>query len=301
MKSLARVFGLGLRRAVPPALKARIPVSLKARARALLGVEPWPDLAVRHPLFRGSRYRAMRRAATPFDVYRKPYKPVIERGHQTSFLAADWFARAGVKSVFHVGYASGRYVFYFLKAGVDAGGTELAPEDTPDIEVPLGLFPASARARLARQDFFDLTPARVREIWGDPDAFPLGVLFTEATFETLMPWRIKGFTIAKYGDAAVEMRETILRQKLPDTLARLQSCFRNMIFIEPEPGAGGAGLVFGACARSLPGFEYSVWTFRPPLDRLFRLSPSQPTRQAIYAYTKDPALLSALGEYAVRA
>ena len=74
-----------------------------------------------------------------------------------------------------------------------------------------------------------------------------------------------------------------------------------MVFIEPEPGAGGAGLVFDACAKGLPGFEYSVWTFRPPLDGLFRLSPSQPTRQAIYAYTKDPALLAALGEYAVRA
>ncbi len=58
MRSLARSFGLGLRRVVPPALKARIPVSLKARARALLGLEPWPDLAVRHPLLRSNRYRA---------------------------------------------------------------------------------------------------------------------------------------------------------------------------------------------------------------------------------------------------
>jgi len=301
MRSLARVLGLGLRRAVPSALKAKLPLSLRARARALLGIEPWPDLAVRHRLFRGSRYRAMRRAAAPFDVYRKPYKPVIERGHQTSFVAAEWFARAGVRSVFHVGYASGRYVFYFLQAGIDAGGTELAPEDTPDIEVPLSLFQTPTRARLARQDFFDLTPARVRAIWGDPGAFPLGVLFTEATFETLLPWRIKGFTIAKYGQAAVETRETILRRQLPDTLSRLQSCFRNLVFIEPEPGAGGAGEVFDACAKDLPGFEYSVWRFRPPLDRLFRLSPSQPTQQAVYAYTKDPALLTALGEYAVRA
>ena len=35
MRSLVRVLGLGLRRAAPPALKARIPASLKARVRRL--------------------------------------------------------------------------------------------------------------------------------------------------------------------------------------------------------------------------------------------------------------------------
>lgn len=301
MRSLARVLGLGLRRAVPPALKARIPVSLKARARALLGLEPWPDLAVRHPLFRSNRYWAMRKAAAAFDAYGNPNKPVIERGHQTSFVIARWFAQAGVRSVFHVGFASGRYVFYLLRCGIDAGGTELTPEETPGTRVAVDLFPRAVQTRLAREDFFNLTPARVREIWGDPEAFPLGVLFTEATFETLIPWRHRGFTIPKYAQIAPEAREGLLKRQLPGKLMELQSCFRNMIFIEPEPGAGGAGLVFDACAKGLPGFEYSVWTFRPPLDRVFRLSPSQPTRQAVYAYTKDPALLSALGEYAVPA
>ena len=301
MRSLARVFGLGLRRAVPPALKARIPVSLKARARALLGLEPWPDLAVRHPLFRSNRYRATRKAAAAFDAYGNPYKPVIERGHQTSFVVAQWFSQAGVRSVFHVGFASGRYVFYLLRCGIDAGGTELMPEETPGTRVAVDIFPRAVQGRLAREDFFDLTPARLREIWGDPEAFPLGVLFTEATFETLIPWRRRGFTIPKYAQITPEVREGLLKRQLPGKLMELQSCFRNMIFIEPEPGAGGAGLVFDACAKGLPGFEYSVWTFRPPLDHLFRLSPSQPTRQAIYAYTRDPALLSALGEYAVRA
>jgi hypothetical protein len=300
MKSFVRALGQGLRRVVPPALKASVPVSLKARVRALLGLDPWPDLAVRHLLFRSRRYRAMREAATAFDVYRRSYKPVIQRGHQTSFLLADWFVRGGVKSVFHVGYASGRYVFYFLRAGIDAGGTELSSKDAPTVEVPLDLFPAAAQARLARQDFFEFTPARVREIWGDPGAFPLGVLFTEATLETLMPWRMKGFTNPKYGQAPPEVRETILFQQLPGKLLELQSCFRNMIFIEPEPEAGGAGEVFDACARALVVFEYSVWKFRPPFDQLFRLSPSQPTQQAVYAYTRDPMLLTVLGEYAVR-
>ncbi len=301
MRSFARVVGLGLRRAVPPALKARIPLSLKARARALLGIEPWPDMAVRHPLFRTNRYRAMRKAAAVFDAYGNPNKPVIERGHQTSFVVAQCFSQAGVRSVFHVGYASGRYVFYLLSCGIDAGGTELMPEETPGTRVAVDIFPRAVQGRLAREDFFGLTPARVREIWGDPEAFPLGVLFTEATFETLIPWRHQGFTIPKYAQVDAAVREGLLKRQLPGKLTELQSCFRNMIFIEPAPGAGGAGLVFDACAKGLPGFEYSVWTFRPPLDHLFRLSPSQATRQAVYAYTRDPELLSALGEYAVRA
>ena len=301
MRALVRALGAGLRRAVPPALKAQVPVSLKARARALLGLEPWPDLAVRHQLFRSRRYRETRRAAAPFDASRKSYKPVVHRGHQTSFLTADWFARASVRSVFHVGYASGRYVFYFLRSGIDAGGTDLSPDEAPTVEVPLDLFPAVAQARLARRDFFELTPARVREIWGDPGAFPLGVLFTEATLETLIPWRTRGFTNPKYAGVSPRLRESILYRELPGRLAELQPCFRNMIFIEPEPQAGGAGQVFDACPKGLPGFEYSVWRFRPPFDQLFRLSPSQPTQQVVYAYTRDPMLLTVLGEYAERA
>jgi hypothetical protein len=301
MRALVRALGAGLQRAVPSALKAHVPVSLRARARALLGLEPWPDLAVRHPLFRSHRYREMRRAAAPFDAAKKSYKPVVHRGHQTSFLTADWFARASVRSVFHVGYASGRYLFYFLRSGIDGGGTDLSPDEAPTVEVPLDLFPAAARVRLARGDFFELTPARVREIWGDPGAFPLDVLFTEATLETLIPWRTRGFTNPKYAGVPPEVRQSILYRELPGRLAELQPCFRNMVFIEPEPMAGGAGQVFHACATGLPGFEYSVWRFRAPFDQLFRLSPSQPTKQVVYAYTRDPMLLTVLGEYAERA
>lgn len=61
---------------------------------------------------------------------------------------------------------------------------------------------------------------------------------------------------------------------------------------------GGAGVVFDECRRRLTGLDYSVWAFRPPLDSLFRLSPAYPTRQAIYAFTRDPGLLDALRAYA---
>ena len=63
MRSLVRVFGLGLRRAVPLALRAKLSVSVKTRVRTLSGLDPWPDLAVRHPLLGSRRYRATRKAA----------------------------------------------------------------------------------------------------------------------------------------------------------------------------------------------------------------------------------------------
>jgi len=80
-----------------------------------------------------------------------------------------------------------------------------------------------------------------------------------------------------------------------------QGCARNSLLIEPEPGAGGAGRVFEACARRLPGLCYSIWRFRPPFDRLFRLSASSPTEQVVYAYVRDDRVTDALGAYAERA
>jgi len=68
--------------------------------------------------------------------------------------------------------------------------------------------------------------------------------------------------------------------------------------VEPEPDAGGAGRVFRACADRLPSLSYSVWRFRPPFDRLFRLSPSSPVRQVVYAYVRDESLTRALAEWA---
>jgi hypothetical protein len=73
------------------------------------------------------------------------------------------------------------------------------------------------------------------------------------------------------------------------------------VWVEPEPGAGGAGRVFEACASRLPGLDYSVWRFRPPFDWLFRLCPSFPTEQAVYAYVRDPRVTDALGAHAARA
>jgi hypothetical protein len=100
-----------LRRRAPASLKKLLPVGARARLRAWFGLDVWPDLAVRHPLFRRAEYRALRDAARVFDVA-KEHKPIRNRPHQTSYLLARWFADAGVASAFHVGYASGRYLFY---------------------------------------------------------------------------------------------------------------------------------------------------------------------------------------------
>ena len=124
---------------------------------------------------------------------------------------------------------------------------------------------------------------------------------TEATFETLLAWRESGVSVQKYAAMSREERTGLLLEKLPAKLAELEPCVRNVLLIEPEPGAGGAGGVFGACARRLPGLHYSVWRFRPPFDRLFRLSPSSPTEQAVYAYIRDPLVTAVLGAYAERA
>jgi len=296
VKSFRAAAGACLRLCVPAALRARIPVRAKARARAILRIEPWPDLAVRHPLFRTGDYRALRERARPFDQFRKPYKPPIERGHQTSYLVSRWFAAAGVKTAFHAGYSNGRYLFYLGQAGIECGGTDLALDEAPENQIP-AVFEARVLRRLLRADFFEMTPGQIAAVW---DRLPIDVLFTEATFETLFPWRKEGFSVAKYRAAEASLRRALLYERLPAKLAELGETFSNMIFIEPEPAAGGAGEVFGGYARALPAFEYSVWAFRPPFDRLFRLSPSEPTKQAVYAFVRDPAVLGPLRDWADR-
>jgi hypothetical protein len=286
-----------LRSALPDAVKARASKRLKARLRALLGIEPFPDLAVRHPLFRSAEYRALREAAGAFDV-EKSNKPVLERGHQVSYVVAKWFAEGGVRSAFHVGFANGRYLFYLQQLGIACGGVDLPPEDTRWTDIPPGALGDATLRRLVRRDFLALTEGDVAPLWG-PGA-TVDVLFSEATFETMLPWRAGGASVPRYLAMSPDERRALLDRGIPDAVARMRDWARNMVFIEPEPTAGGTGQVFKACAARLPGFEYGVWSFRPPLDRLFRLSPRHPTRQAIYALTRDRALLDALGTYAVR-
>lgn len=293
MKATLRAL---FRRLTPPILTARAPARLKARARAALGIEPWPDLAVRHPLFRAAEFRALRKAARAFDV-EKPHKPVLERGHQASYVVARWFAAAGVKSAFHVGYASGRYLFYLSRMGIRGGGTDLPPEETAWTEVAPGVLDDETRGRLLATDFFDLRAGQIRSVWGE-GGVPVGVLFSEATFETMLPWRETGVSVPKYGAMDAVTRHRLMYERFPDKLAELGVCFRDMVFIEPEPAAGCAGTMFERCARRLPELAYSVWAFRPPLDSLFRLSPRFPTRQTVYAYTRDQRLLDALRTYA---
>lgn len=289
-------IGAFARRAAPARLKALLSARTKARLRAVLRLEPWPDLAVRHPLFRTREYRRLRRAARDFDV-EKPNKPILERGHQTSFVLARWFVAAGVGRAFHVGYSTGRHLFYLSAVGIQCGGTDLPNEETTWVRLPEGCLDAATRARMLRRDFFRLTRADVDAVWREPAATPMSVLFSEATFETLVPWRVRA-SVVRY--RALDPRElhALMHERFPRKLEELQGAVRNMIFIEPEPDAGGTGAVFQACARRLDDHAYTVWRFRPPLDHLFRLSPSSPVRQTVYAFTRDARLLDALRAYA---
>jgi hypothetical protein len=291
-------FGRRLLSLVPAPLKRRISVALKARVRALLGVEPWPDLSVRHALFREDRYRRLRGEAARFDV-EKPNKPALERGHQTSYLLGRWLADAGVRTAFQVGYANGRYLFYLSRMGIACGGTDLPSRDTPWTTIPAGALDEPVRRRLLEVDFFALTPSEMRAGWDDADV-PLDVLFTEATFETLLPWRASGVSVPKYAAMDRERLALLLHEALPAKLAEIERCVRNILLVEPEPDAGGAGAVFEHCAGRLPGREFSVWRFRSPFDRLFRLSPSFPTEQTVYAYIRDPVVTDVLSAYARR-
>jgi len=284
---------------VPASVKRHLSIALKARARAILGIEPWPDLSVRHPLFREARYRALRRDATRFDVG-KPNKPVLERGHQTSYLVARWLSDAAIRTAFQVGYANGRYVFYLSQMGIECGGTDLPAGDTAWTAIPSGALDAAVRQRLLEVDFFDLTPSQVLAGFSRGNAQPLDVLFTEATFETMLPWRSTGVSVPKYAAMKPEALRPLLEEKLPAKLAELALSVRNILLIEPEPAAGGAGRVFEMCARRLAGFHYGVWRFRAPFDRLFRLSASSPTEQVVYAYVRDSRLTDTLGVYAER-
>ena len=286
-----------LRSCVPAAVRSRIPPRMRARFRAWLRIEPWPDLAVRHPLYRNSEYRRLRESARLFDL-EKPNKPVLERPHQTSYLLARWFVAAGVGRAFHVGYANGRHLFYLSAMGIQCGGTDLADGETEWVQVPGGSLDAATRLRLLRKDFFELMVTDLDRLWTEPGRSRMSVLFSEATFETLLPWRETGVSVLAYGTIDPRKLHALMHEHFPKKVAELETGIDNMIFIEPEPTAGMTGAVFEACARRLPDLDYSVWGFRPPLDQVFRLSPRHPCRQVVYAFTRDRRLLDELRTYA---
>jgi len=155
------------------------------------------------------------------------------------------------------------------------------------------------RSRLVAADFLELPPAQLSAAW-DVDHLPIDVAFSEATFETLLPWRPReaGVSVPKYRAMQPAALADLVGTALPARLAALSPAIRNFAFIEPEPTAGGAGSLFARCAESLPDFRYTVWAFRPPLDYLYRLSPHFPTRQTLYTFTRDNRLTAALAPYA---
>jgi hypothetical protein len=287
-----------LRRLVPARLKTVVPVRTRARLRAWAGLDVFPDLAVRHALFRSPAYRALRHAARGYDEQKRG-KPIMERPHQASFLVARWLAAAGTRSAFHVGYASGRYLFYLGRVGIVAGGTDLPGTETYWTERVAARLEPGVAPRLLTRDFFDLRASDIHAAWGAGNA-AIDVCFSEATFETLLPWREGRVSVPKYGEMDADALRDLMLARFPEKVAELAVCFRNFAFIEPEPGAGGAGAVFDACARRLPDLEYGVWSFRRPFDQLFRLTPRSPVRQVVYTYTRDRGLVDALAPYAER-
>ena len=226
---------------------------------------------------------------------------MLERGHQTAYVVARWLAAAGVRSALHVGYASGRYLHYLARAGVQAGGVDLPSDETSWVEVPEGLLDAGTRSRLVAADFLDLAPDALGSAWGVA-ALPIDVAFSEATFETVLPWRPRdaGVSVPKYREMDPAALAHLVEEALPARLAALAPCIGSYAFIEPEPTAGGAGALFARCADRLPTFHHTVWRFRPPFDQLFRLSPYFPTRQTIYLFTRNDKLAEALYPYATR-
>ena len=224
---------------------------------------------------------------------------MLERGHQTAYVVARWLSAAGIRSALHVGYASGRYLYYLSRAGVRAGGVDLPPEETSWAEVPEGLLDAGTRARLVAADFLDLAPDALGAAWGAA-GLPIDVAFSEATFETMLPWRSRdaGVSVPKYRAMDPTALARVVDEALPARLAALSPCIASYAFIEPEPTAGGAGPLFARCAALLPTYHHTVWRFRPPLDNLFRLSPYFPTHQTLYLFTRNDRLADALLPYA---
>ena len=141
--------------------------------------------------------------------------------------------------------------------------------------------------------------AEIRRASAKPERPPASFKRVFTTFETFLPWRAGGVSVPGYFGDDPQERRALMHGRFPAQVAELRDEARNMIFIEPEPTAGGTGTVFAACAGRLPDLDYSVWAFRPPFDRLFQLSPRYPTRQTVYAFTRDARLLETLRAYAV--
>ncbi len=252
---------------------------------------------VSHPLFRTADYRRLRESARAFDVV-KPNKPVLEQPHQRSFILARWFAAAGVGRAFHVGYAYARHLYYLSAVGIQCGGTDRTEGETAWVQIPDEVLDESTRRRLLRKDFFQLTSRDVDQLWPEPSKKTMNVLFSEATFETLLPWRETGVSVSSYRALSPGERHSLMHERFPATLAELEGRVDSMLFIEPEPAAGGTGAVFEACARRLPMLSHSVWSLGAPLDRVFCLSQYHPCRQVVYAFTRDRRLLDELRAYA---
>src|SRR5262249_25405506 len=147
-------------------LRSWLPLSLRRKVPRPLKDWIYKQVyAVRHPVFRDPAYRRLRKLAQPFNSG----KPLQEQLHQRSFLLARWFAEAGIRSAFHVGYASGRHIFYLTQRGIVCAGTDLPPDKTSWVRLPRGAFDAATMQRLLRKDFFHLSRNDVHAVWQGTD------------------------------------------------------------------------------------------------------------------------------------
>jgi len=105
-------------------------------------------------------------------------------------------------------------------------------------------------------------------------------------------------SVPGYLELMADERRDLAERRLPAAVARQKGWAQNMVFIEPTPAASGASAVSAASARLLPDFTYSVCGFRPPFDRLFRLSSRHPARQTLYTFTRCGRRLDVLRAYA---
>src|SRR4030095_8893697 len=80
-----------------------------------------------------------------------------------------------------------------------AGGPALPAAETYWTERVAARLDPTTAGRLLTLDFFDLRPEDVRRAWGSATV-PIDVCFSEATFETLLPWREGRASVPKYGE-----------------------------------------------------------------------------------------------------
>jgi hypothetical protein len=138
---------------------------------------------------------------------------------------------------------------------------------------------------------FDLTPPQVSAGCAARQQ-PLDVLFTEAMFETMLPWR-DGVSVPVRGHEPRSAHELLQESWRSSLLSRaLRAQYRSH---RARASMGGAGRVFES-RRRLPGFP-TAWRF---VLRRSALPTQSPRRSRWCTLRSDRRLTDVLGAYAER-